>query len=291
MTPFIITGQVNSANVEKSDSQISLSRWLKDNVKVGQSMETIDQRGEPAQFQLTIPQSGITSYLINLGISVSINPLNSSKFISKVKSEFHQNTLIDKKQNNFEIGYQGTWNFKKVDNTRYFVTFDPKYVYDGEKIKNSVASNFLFSWFKKKSKIVNWNTNTYSKNKKQFMFLSFFAGFQFQDILNAQTDSEIGYIMRPLYSSVTAFGFNKLDTLGFPYTKLKLSLNYTGRYDVINTTAQRENYSQLFKASVDWFLTDNPFKVSVGTSFNYGSDPLKGLLQQQFWLFTINIQK
>lgn len=278
----------NLAFSQADTTKFKFLDWLSKNIKIGQSMETSDQRSEPAQFQLTMPKNDTSSYLINLGVSVGLNFLSSSNLISKFKTEYHKNTLIEKKQNNFEFGYQGTWNFASHINTRYFVTFDPKYVYDGVEIKNSVASNFLFSWFQNKSS-VNWNTNNYYNKKRQSLFLSLFGGAQVQDIFKAKVVTDEGFILRPLYTAAVAFAFNKIEKDNHPL--LKLSLTYVGRYDLVNNTGSSEGYTQLLKTGLDWFLVNDPLKISLGTSFNYGSDLIKGLTKQQFWLITINISK
>jgi hypothetical protein len=58
---------------------------------------------------------------------------------------------------------------------------------------------------------------------------------------------------------------------------------------VYTTTIGDEGYTQLLKAGVDWRITDNPIKISLGLSANYGSDPLKGIKQQQYILLSLNL--
>lgn len=278
---------ISNSVMSQTDTITFYGKLLKD-IKIGQSMETSDQRGEPAQFQLTIPQKNASSYLVNLGALIGLNFLSSNNLISKLTTEYHLNTLIDKKQNNFELGYQGTWDFldSKDKNTNYFIVFDPKYVYDGVEIKNSFATNILFSWLKIKSNL-NWNANTFFNKNREALFTSLFFGAQLQDIIKAKADTTKGVIVRPLYTPAIYFTFfnAKLDPI------VKFSLTYTGRYDLVNNTRVSEGYTQLLKAGIDWYLVNKPFKISLGLSYNYGSDPIQGLLFQNFWLVSINISK
>lgn len=282
----------------KPDSVISdpnsFVKWFSKNVKIGQSMETADQQAEPAQFQLTVPRKDTTSYLINLGMSVSldfIDWLSGNQFISKLKTEYHKNTLTEKKQDNFEIGYQGTWNFASSanDKTLFFFIFDPKYNYDAISYKNSIASNVLFSWLTDESKL-NWNTNNYQLDNTFSEFYSLFAGAQAQEVIKTKVDTGTGFILRPLYTASVAIAWNRKNKIHKPI--LKLTTIYTGRWDLINSTVgaeEKEGYTQLLKCGLDWYVVNDPLKVSFGTSYNYGSDPLKGLLEQRYWLFSVNI--
>ncbi|WP_445718296.1 hypothetical protein [Flavobacterium sp.] len=289
MSYFSVAAQSDTTKTEEETKRPFLE-WIGKHVNIAQSLETTQEdMEEPAQFQFTFPKNETPSYLINLGVAADLAFLSKGSLLSKAKVEYHKNTLIDEKQNSLEVGYQGTLNFRdRGQKTVFFTTFDPKYVYNGEEKENSFASNLLFSWTTINSKL-NWNTNNYYNNKKQFFFIGIFGGFQFQDIFQAEADDGEGFILRPTYSAISAFGFNKEGKKDKPI--IRLSASYTGRYDWVNETNVKEGYTQLFKTGIDWYLVNDPIKVSLGTSFNYGSDPLRGLAQQQFWLFTINVSK
>lgn len=292
LTIILITNsvwsQTDSTKTNSSKKDSSFVGEILKKIQIGQSMETSDERGEPAQLQITIPHKDTVSYLINFGLSIGLDCISTQKLISKLKTEYHRNTMTDKKQNNFEIGYQGTWSFVNFDKTRFFVVFDPKYVYDGIDIKNSFASNIIFSWFRKNSDL-NWNTNNYFHQKNEALFLSLFLGTQIQNIFNAKVDSAKGFIVRPLYSTNISYTINKVKKDIIPI--IKFSLTYSGRYDMINNTKISEGYTQSLKTGVDIYLANDPFKISLGASYNYGSDPIIGQALQKFWLISINISK
>jgi hypothetical protein len=252
-------------------------------LKIGQSMETTDERGEPAQAVVTFPEDGTDSYLVNLGLLYTINP--KRKLISKVKAEYHKNTLTDKEQDNIEVGYQTTWNLRKIDSNNYlFFIFDPKYVYNGVTINNAVASNVLFSWYKDNSQF-NINTKNYIDKKKSIFYKpSLFIGTQLQHNFKSENEDLEGFIMRPLASASLS-----ISLLRKKKEFMKYSILYTGREDVINNTKAEEGYTKLLKTGLEIFIPNNTLEVSLGVSYNKGSDPIKGLADQKYWLLSFNV--
>lgn len=264
----------------------NITQAFSQNFKIRQSMETAEQRQEPAQFQVTFPKNADASWLVNVGASLAIKT-NSTSFLSKLSGEYHKNTLTEKKQNNLNIGYGYTWLIggKKL---LWFSTGDAKYVYDEIKKKSSIASNILFTFYRDGSKL-NWNTYTISKNARSSLFLSLFAGTQLQQIFQAKNDSAEGFILRPLFNAMMNYDFNrKRDSVAV----VRLGVNYIGRKDAVNTTKYNEGYTNFFKAYLDYFFVYTAaIKVSLGVSFNYGSDPMRGLDKQQYWLLSLNLIK
>lgn len=263
--------------------------WFDTHVTIGQSMTTAELTSQPAQFQITIPKNQGTSYLIDIGSSIRLDS-KSNSLISKITVEYHRNTLTDQAQNNLEAGYTGTWRFASANKVSYFLIFDPKFVLDQVNANHSIASNLLFTWTNRKAHKLHWNTNTYlDEDKKNSIFISLFFGAQVQQILSGDQSNVTGFILRPLYTGTASYSLNHADPDHNPY--LTWSTTYTGRDDAVNETSAKEGYTHLLKTGVDFYLMYKPLKLSVGASFNYGSDPLQGLKQQQYWLISLNIAK
>lgn len=260
--------------------------WFDKKVKIGQSMETTDLQSEPAQLQLTLNKGESPSYLINAGVSVTIDP--NDRFISKLKTEFHRNTVINEEQNNFEAGYQGTLRLGSNAASHLFVVFDPKYVYDGVEEKSSAAGNILFSWFDSAGKL-HFNTDTYFNSDTQALFLSVYGGVQMQHAFKAKAEEAERFVLRPVGNFNISYSWGKTSVVFEP--KLKLSASYTARYATINNTDMSEHYTDLLKTGIDYYFITKPVAISIGASYNYGSDPLKGLDEQQFWLLSLNVSK
>lgn len=258
-------------------------------VKIAESMSTAEQKESPAQFQMTFPKNDPASWLLNLGLSYGIFP-KAQKSISKIGLEYHRNTLTDQEQNNFQTGYGITQLLTNSKRNRLYLDADIKYVYDGIKIKNSLASNLFFSFFNDGGqKGLNLNVPKYFNQKKQTILITNYFGPQLQSIFKAKDVTDEGFILRPLFNVTAQYDFNKKkdsteNKFAKPKPLVRLFADYTGRYDAINTTDHRENYTQLFKNGIEYYIAYNPLKVSIGASFNYGSDPRAGLENNNFGL-------
>jgi hypothetical protein len=268
---------------------ITCSNLIAQRFKVRQSMETADLREEPAQFQINIPKEGRPHYIINVGTSFRLDNNGAKNYLSKLVGEYHKNTNADEEQDNFQIGYAYTWNFATRGTTDFFLSGDLEYIFNRFDGVHSIGSNQLFTWARDASNL-NWNTNNFFAGNSRSFFLSLFAGTQLQYIMNSKSDNEKGVILRPLITANASFSFNNPSAA--PYRPIvTVGVYYTGRTDVVNSTALEEGYTNLLKCSIDWFISNGPVKVSIGASYNTGSDPMKGLKNQSYWLFSVNFLK
>lgn len=266
-----------------------LKQWFINNVKVANSMQTLDLSEQPAQFQLTLPEHKTNSYLINAAVAVLLNNNTSLNYVSGLNVEYHRNTLTDAVQNNLSAGYGYKWRFANGGATDYFMTGDVQYVYDGMSVTNSLAGTFLFTLFRD-GKSLNWNTNNFRLNNRLLFNLAPFAGVQVQEAFKSKQKGNQGFMLRPEFRVHALMAFCKRQ--GPPFNKLlALFCNYTGRDDVANSTSVKENYTQLLQTGINYYLAYFPFEVSVGASFNEGSDPLHGLASQQYWQISVNVLK
>lgn len=257
--------------------------------KVRQSMETADQREEPAQFQITAPNKEKATFLFNAGMSFRIDDSTAHSFLSKITAEYHRNTSLEEEQNNFSMGYAYTYRFSTSGNTEFFSVGDAKYIYDDPDSAHSVGGNILFSWYRDGTRL-NWNTNNFRNGNHNSFFVSLFGGTQYQRIFKSDKPEIKGFILRPTYTANAAFSITDASPGAHPPI-VRLSLLYTGRYDLVNTSDVKEDYTNLFKAGIDWFIIRGPVKLSLGASYNTGSDPMQGLKSQSYWLFTLNFMK
>lgn len=252
-------------------------------------MRTLDLSEQPAQLQLTFPRYQAHSYLVNMGIAVILNNNTTLNYISDLNVEYHRNTLTDAEQNNFSAGYGFKWRFANAGAADYFMAGDLQYLYNELNATNSLGGTFLLTLFRD-GKRLNWNTNNFRLNNRLLFNLAPFAGFQMQEILKSRQNGRAGFILRPEFSINTLLAFCK--KAGPPYDKLlAIFCNYTGRDDAINTTSFKEHYTQLLHTGINYYLAYSPFEVSIGASFNDGSDPLNGRTQQQYWQVSVNFLK
>lgn len=273
----------------EAQTATGFKQWFMNNVRVANSMQTLDLSEQPAQFQLTFPKYKAHSYLVNTGVAVILNNNTSLNYISDLNVEYHRNTLTDVEQNNFSAGYGFKWRFANSGNSDYFMTGDLQYLYDSVNITNSLGGTFLITLFRT-GKRLNWNTNNFRLNNRLLFSLAPFAGLQMQDAFKSRQSGNEGFILRPEFEMNALLAFCK--KAGPPFDKLlALFCNYTGREDAINTTSFKEHYTQLLQTGINYYLAYSPFEISLGASFNYGSDPLNGLPQQQYWQVSVNFMK
>ncbi|WP_118972340.1 hypothetical protein [Taibaiella koreensis] len=272
-------------------------------LQIRQSMETAETREEPAQLLLTLPKDKDASWVMDIGVAYKFNTNDpgSTSFSSKILSEFHRNTQTDKEQNNFQLGY-GYWLqliTAPAGRTSYYLEGDIKYAYDGMAINHSLILDATVTPYRAPG----GNTagpywNAYGYRRHYSYFLSPHIGLQGQEVFKAPDgkDSTEGLILRPLFDLQAVFRYNYESDVNSPNPNatplLELSLKYVGRYDVVNTTSGKEDYTNLFTAGLRYYpIKSNEVKASVGLSYNIGSDPAKGLAQQSYWLFSINLSK
>lgn len=268
------------------------------NIQISESLETAEKKEKPAQFMVTFPKDMPSSWFINAGVAYKFDDFFKYG-TSKALIEYHKNTLTDKKQNNFQVGYGITDRIFSISEPNpdsefdaeksIYIDADIKYVYDEIGIKNSFASTVLFSYYKDGTHGQNVNTFSWYDDHKHGLLFSFYGGLQSQGIFNAKDKEAKGIILRPLY--ILGLQYQIMSKANTDNPIGRLTLDYTGRVDAVNTSKYKEDYTHLFKAGADIFIAYEPVKVSFGCSFNYGSDPLKGLAKQQFWLLSLNISK
>lgn len=258
-------------------------------LKVRQSMETAELREEPAQFQVTAPVGEKASFLFNGGLSYRVNSSAAPGFLSKAIVEYHRNTALDKEQNNLSAGYGYTLKLGTFGTTDVFSAGDLKYIYDRVDSTHSVGGNILFTWYRDNSPL-NWNTNNFYRGNSRSLFVSLYGGTQYQGIFKADKSGGKGFILRPLYTANISYAFTDPAPGAHPPI-VRFAVLYTGRYDVVNSSDNKENYTRLLKTSADWFVVRGNIKVSLGVSYNTGSDPMQGLKTQSYWLFSLNFLK
>jgi hypothetical protein len=273
-------------------------------LELRQSFGSAGTRNAPARFQLTIPQYDDASYLIDGGIGLPIANYKLGKSLNvegKLVGEYHRNTMIDEAQHSWQTGFSGTLRTNIIRNAAQ-TTYKQWYFTPTIKFSRNLqdtASALIFNMdaipFRTGEKGINLNTYTIRGNRKLIHLVAFNPGLELQSNFAAKQESNNGTIVRPLVKFQYLLAGNRLRS---PETEMitpdktwEISLDYTGRYAVVNSTLTSEKFSQLFKAAADYYLLTHPIQISFGFSYNYGSDPAQGLKKQHYYLATFNLQK
>ncbi len=279
-------------------------------ITIQNEIDPLPDKPDPAIFQLTFPKGADDSWLIDAAIGYNfetkgqwIRDVNSEIDFKKGKKRwsftplfsYHRNTLVEEEQYNWQTGVSVNFaniNRKPNDNVMisHYASMSLKY---SRNVIDSVQS-FLFTGqydiFRSGIRGINLGTNTYTKSP----FLQYFSitpSYQLQYNFMANSKAKEGSILRPQFVVNYEIGSNLERIQRDAKKKISLSLEYTGRYDVANSTGIREYYTHLFKTGLNLYLLNDPMTVTISGTFNYGSDPAKGLQNQQFWLLGLKLQK
>lgn len=273
-------------------------------LEIRQSFGSAGTRNAPARFQLTIPKHEDASYLIDGGIGLPIvnykigNGLNVE---GKLVGEYHRNTMIDEEQHTWQTGFSGTIrtnisrNAAQTTYKQWYFTPTLKFSRNIQDTASSLIFNLDAIPFRSGEKGINLNTYTIRGSRKLIHLVALNPGLELQSNFAAKQESNNGTIVRPLMKFQYLLAGNRVRTpeieMIAPDKTWEVSLDYTGRYAVVNSTLTSEKFSQLFRAAADYYLLTSPVQISFGFSYNYGSDPAQGLKKQHFYLATFSLQK
>lgn len=267
-------------------------------------IDPMPDKPDPATFQLTFPKDKDDSWLIDAAIGWKFGPhgkwrtdRDKGKNIWTFTPSFsyHRNTLVDEEQYNWQTGVSIT--FANVNRTPkkkdlimgHYLDIGLKYSRNVIDTVQSFLNTGQYDLFRSGKHGLNIGTNTPTGP-----FLHFFSitpAYEFQYNFKANSKAHEGAILRPHVSVNYEIGSNLERIQHNAKKKISLTLAYTARYDAANSTGFREYYTQLFKSGLNLYLLNDPMTVTLSGSFNYGSDPAKGLKNQQYWLVGLKLQK
>lgn len=272
--------------------------WFDRSVSIGPSISSIASGlHDPGQLQATFPKKDTATYAINLAVAVNLVKDSLGRYFGRLVGEVHRNTSTDSVQNNWQLGYSYFLRLSPQEKeTAHWLFGNIKYVYDGIGITNAFAGEFYYT-LRNDQGPFHINANNFLFGSKRCSFiLSPYAGFQAEETFKAYSDNAQGFILRPLYTGTAQLSWNHQlphaeESQEYAHPILSVQLSYTGRWDLINSTRMHEGYTDLLRTELDLYIIDKPVKLSIGPSFNVGSDPLQGLKKQQYWLLSLNISK
>ncbi len=262
-----------------------------DKFQLRQSFQDASEKESPAQLLLSLPSSGKSNWLVDAGLSARVVPWSGTYSIFNLVGEFHRNTLIDSAQYNWQLGLNYTYLRPKAAGKLAFSwTGNAKYVRDVADTTHSIATTLSLGFYRSGINFTNIGRPAYLNNGKMTYQLDPSVQVQYQQYLGS--DTHTGAIVRPLVSLAASLAWNGKRTAGLaPPKKFEIAAAYINRYAAINKTGDGEGYSKLFRSGVNYyFLNSKSSTVSLGVSYNRGSDPLNGLKDQNFLQFAFQVQ-
>lgn len=268
-------------------------------------IDPLPDKPDPATFQLTFPKDGSDSWLVNGAIGYNHNlyyDWKDKNDYSKGKDKwtltplfsYHRNTLIDEEQYNWQTGVSVT--FANIGRKTSSGTLISHYASMGFKYSRNVidtVQSLLFTGqydlYRSGAKGINIGAN--KPTGPVLHYFSVTPSYQFQYNFQANSKTLEGAIFRPQVTASYELASNLEKKQLSAKKKVSASFEYTARYDAVNSTGVREEYTYLLKTGLNLYLLNNPLTVTISGSYNYGSDPAKGLKQQEFWLIALKVQK
>ncbi len=285
---------LDSLTLKKTENSGGAGRFWK-NIKIRQGFETEEEKGEPAITSITFPKDGANSFLFNGGISYSASLQKAGeskkfKYIFAPIITWNRNNQIDKEQRNFKTGILNQFSWGKHDPAKGldYLILNNSVQYQHDKIEAShsiIATAYLSQVRSKRDGRLYLNTYKYLGSGFQYL-ISYNLGGELQNKYEASDANQKGAIVRGFYSFEGRLAL-KVDrdggdaSLGTKF--LELSATQTGRYAFINTTGNREGHLPLSNVELNFYPTASDM-FSIGLSYTSGSDPIDGLLDQDFYL-------
>ncbi|HEY8930070.1 MAG TPA: hypothetical protein VIM55_12805 [Mucilaginibacter sp.] len=286
---LLLAGSMASAQTAKRTKADSTSILSLDHFKLQNTFNESGKKPSPAEFEFTIPDKKPKSWLVNAGLSYEID--QTATLTSKIVTEFHLNTMVDKEQENFSAGYAGQW-LQKDGDWQSLVTFSGKYGRDWKDSTHSAEVTGNYTLFKSIGGF-RLNAPGYLANDAFTYMLTPYVGFEYQQIIQSGNSTQTGAIFRGLYNLSGSFAINKDNhgNLLAPHKLIEATVDYTGRDAFGNGTGNGEKGTHLLQTGLSLYLVDaKSASVALGVIYNSGSNPMQGLKEQKFWQMSLNIQ-
>ncbi|MDR1756881.1 MAG: hypothetical protein LBR65_08010, partial [Culturomica sp.] len=176
-----------------------------DGFTLRQSFQSRDERAEPAVLAFTKPKDKAESWLLNAAIGYNFLHNKDIDLILDGFFEYHKNTLIEKIQDNWQIGISSEWTSRDLPQKKWSPVFITAIKYHEDRIKKntSLQGNIyftpLFNGRGGKPKYF-WIPNISSDFGKAFRFsYSPYIGLENENRLKTKKDSSAGSIYRLLF--------------------------------------------------------------------------------------------
>lgn len=268
-----------------------------DRFTVRQSFQSYDQKAEPAILTFTKPKDKDESWLLNIAIGYNLLKNNMSVLSVDPYYEYHKNTLIDKKQDNWQAGVSSQWltsNFTKRAWTPILIT---AIKYNEDKIKQitSFQGNIYFTpLFKAKTNAKYfWIPNNSANFGKVFQFYySPYIGLENENRLKTEKDSTEGDIYRIFFriaSNILLFSNEKN-----PDGKFEFNVDWQYRYNIKETVKDlTKSEHKFFTTSFNYIFfssSDGKKSAKIGIDYTNGENPTKNFEQQSFYAVSLKFK-
>lgn len=294
---------------------VAQEKKIFEHIKIRKAFESnTDDEDKAANFSINFPSGGKETYLVNAGIGYSFGDSTWQNKNDHLRMHnfttffvFNRNTELEKKQHNFKLGMNYNRFMAIDDDADKVIIADHalEYLRNYNDTTHTAVATSYWHYFSKLCKV---KFGGYAQSKSAFAhFVNLKVGAEYQQAFAANSENVKGLDARVYYSpslnillKKVTYGEEKDPKTGKMVKKklernewtkgLELVLSYEGRSTFASTVDNIEKYKQFLKAELNVYLTpDNSLKI--GVSYNKGSNPIDGLLDQDFWLLALSWKK
>lgn len=269
-----------------------------DRFTLRQSFQSKNDKAEPAVFTFTKPKQNDESWLLNA--AVGYNLLKSSVTVLTVDPyfEYHKNTLIDKKQDNWQAGVSTEWQMRDLSEQIWSPIWISAVKYNEDRIKQTTSfqGNIYFTpLFKGKGLKPKyfWIPNNASNFGELFQFIySPYLGFENENRIRTQNESSSGSIYRALFrltSAITLFPKSEKLCEKFEFT---IDWQYRNNFEeTVDSLTDSEHTFLTMSFNYAFFSAEDGKKVAkIGIDYTNGENPTKNFEQQSFYAVNIKVK-
>jgi uncharacterized protein (UPF0305 family) len=278
---------------------------------VREAFESPDEQASPAKASFTIPDSGRSSYLINIGLSWDwkySRPTNDDKVHIQTFSPFvvfNRNSMIDNQQHSYKTGFDHEFVFgtESDDQNRIsYVHSSLQYMRDKAHRSNSVILTSYYTMVRDNIRHPDetFFISAYKAIKAGSTFYYRFdptAGLEWQQVFASKEEPEGAQVR--IYANARGTFAWRAPTAAMMKTgvtdpnqwpkRLEFALDYTARINFINSVNGSRGYVPLFVPSLTYFPLLNDV-LSLTLFYQSGADPIAGLAKQRFWQMALRFQ-
>lgn len=273
--------EATSSNQTNPDSSQDEETNFWDRFHIRHNLNSKEEVAQPAFFQITLPDSGDVTAVINAGVKVDAidrELLTVGPFL-----EYLRNTASDKEQNTLRVGADAEWQLQAFndDGSGWSPVLLTQLNYKIDDVKETESIQLvadLTAVFSASSAFPLPNTYVLV-GPLEFVYAPY-VGISAEHISAAETEGAEGTIGR----------FTpKLDLVLYPWgvqleRRIELSAAYQYSVDFTDDTTEDDDNHPFFQAKASYFLFKNDDRAAgVSIAFVTGEDPSKGFIDQQLW--------
>ena len=271
-----------------------------DKITLRKSFDSKGDRAEPASITLSKPQDAIASWATNMAIGYEV--LTGTKRILTLDPfvEFHKNTLISKKQDNWHAGFALEWQTSKfeINSKRWSPILIASTRYNADNVKsNRIFQGSIYFTYLQKKKGTGFqrfyipNYPVVLGKLLQFEYTPY-IGIENENRLHSFNDSSKGNVYRFLgriTSQITLFPANLQWRKRFEFF-----FDYQRRNDFKKTIRDiAEDRHLYFATSFNYvfFISPNEKKqAKIGFDYIKGEDPTENFEKQSFYAISLKVK-